>query len=881
MNQLNLSAAFVALALATFVAPTVSAHGGGEQLMTGPDAPAAHAVTATYVGTITEVTVIDRVLGTTVRYVGLALADGTRVRLRGVSLPTAAARSTLEVTGRLEGTTLFLDRWRQLGSAPTMPAAAPGTTAQVEGRFTLIHFDDMQSGKSGYAFSVVDVAGQATELTFPVFPDILANGMQVSVSGTLDPASRTLNVDQITINALASDRSSISRDGIAAVSTNQVLVILVKFTDTVAEPFTQAAVQSLMFGAAPTASVAEFYKEASYGRQLLAGTVTPWLVGSMTTPTTCNFSGIGTAGDNAATAAGYNIDNYVNRVYIFPRVSSCGWAGLAYIGWGRAYINQSLSLQVIGHELGHNFGAYHAASLRCGTNVIGGTCTSSEYGDVWGIMGNSRAAHFNSLQKLDFGWITPGSVVTHAPGTASYALSPLALSGGGTYAVKVPVGAYRTYWLEYRQANGFDSAIGTAYAGVQFRVASPFESICNGCADDTELLDMTPTTSSFNDAALMVGSTYRDNARGLVVTVQSASPTVANVTVRYDPVSPSRPQRDLDGNRTYDLLWYNAMTGESAAWLMSGAMATSSAPLLADVNWQVTQLADLDADGKSDLLWRHANGTTFAWLMNGATPAAGGTLFSDPNWSVIRTGDFDADGRTDLVWRNSSDGQTAIWLMNGLVPRTSSLVMTASGWQVTHVGDFNGDGRSDLVWRNSGTGQTAIWLMNGVAMTTGSIILGDANWQVVAVGDFDGDGRSDLVWRNASTGQTAVWLMNGAATASSKIEMYDASWRVTHVGDFNGDGKDDLLWRNDALGQTAMWLMNGTNTISAAILLTNAAWGVSHVGDLDGDRKSDLVWRNAATGDVVVWTMNGTTFTATANYSWGSANYLVSPAAEF
>ena len=33
--------------------------------------------------------------------------------------------------------------------------------------------------------------------------------------------------------------------------------------------------------------------------------------------------------------------------------------------------------------------------------------------------------------------------------------------------------------------------------GIQIRVASPFESLCSGCADDTEFLDMTPATGAF------------------------------------------------------------------------------------------------------------------------------------------------------------------------------------------------------------------------------------------------------------------------------------------------------------------------------------------------------------------------------------------------
>ena len=82
---------------------------------------------------------------------------------------------------------------------------------------------------------------------------------------------------------------------------------------------------------------------------------------------------------------------------------------------------------MIAHELGHNFGLAHAASLDCGANVIGGTCTSSEYGDPFDTMGNNRAMHFNSMQKNDLGWLPAGSVANHTTGTTTYTLSPLEL----------------------------------------------------------------------------------------------------------------------------------------------------------------------------------------------------------------------------------------------------------------------------------------------------------------------------------------------------------------------------------------------------------------------------------------------------------------------
>src|SRR5205823_737125 len=106
----------------------------------------------------------------------------------------------------------------------------------------------------------------------------------------------------------------------------------------------------------------------------------------------------------------------------------------------------------IAHEMGHNFGLLHAASLRCAGAVIGGSCSVSEYGDPFDAMGNQRAMHYNAMQKSKLGWIASTAVATHAGGSATYTLSPLEVAGGTTYAVKIPTASTsRTYWLEFRQ----------------------------------------------------------------------------------------------------------------------------------------------------------------------------------------------------------------------------------------------------------------------------------------------------------------------------------------------------------------------------------------------------------------------------------------------
>src|SRR4051812_13897946 len=91
------------------------------------------------------------------------------------------------------------------------------------------------------------------------------------------------------------------------------------------------------------------------------------------------------------------------------------------------------------------------------------------------------------------------------------------------------------------------------------------------------------------------------------------------------------------------------------------AAAPASAPGAADVN----------GDGRNDVVWRHTDGTIAVWEMNGTNIQGASFIYDVHNeWQIVNDhGDFDGDGKTDLLWRNSNDGSVAVWDMNGLAPK--------------------------------------------------------------------------------------------------------------------------------------------------------------------------------------------------------------------
>jgi len=538
MLPLRSMAALAAFALAV-AAQVAVAHDPAAQARDTVREAAADAVDS-MTGTVNEITVVDATRGTAHRYVDLELADGTLVPLQGTIADSLGNGARVEVRGRHRGRPLEVETIRSLGTR----RAEPKALVEIDGTLAVLHADYFAEDRSAFIFEVHDASGNVRRLRMASTPPALEPGVKVRVHGRVEPDNEALTPERITVLAVAAPTSEKSDAMVKAATANSVLVIMANFNNTAAPAFSAAQAQQVM--STNTDSVANFFRETSYGQQIMNVTVTGWVTMNMAQPASCGSSdwrGIGTNAEAAARALGaaYDPATYNFVVYVFPTVPACGWLGLGYISYPhKAWINgiSAFRTNAIAHEMGHNFGLLHAASLRCNGVAIGGSCTSSEYGDPFDTMGNKSAMHYNAMQKAKLSWIPSTSVRTHTGGLATYTLSPLEVAGGSTYAVKIPTGASsRTYWLEFRQPIGFDRALASyPNNGAQVRVAYPFETQCSGCdaySDDTQLLDMTPGTSSFNDATLPQGQTFSDPAFGINVTVLSATAVPSEV---FEPI---------------------------------------------------------------------------------------------------------------------------------------------------------------------------------------------------------------------------------------------------------------------------------------------------------------------------------------------------------
>jgi Ca2+-binding RTX toxin-like protein len=264
---------------------------------------------------------------------------------------------------------------------------------------------------------------------------------------------------------------------------------------------------------------------------------------------------------------------------------------------------------------------------------------------------------------------------------------------------------------------------------------------------------------------------------------------------------------------------------------------------------------DFNGDFQSDLLWRHADGTTFAWLMNNGQRNIDVDLSKVTNdWHIQDTGDFDGDGDSDIIWRND-DGTTIIWQMqNGKHLSIDNFGVIPNSFHIRGIGDLDGDGDSDILWQHD-DGTTLAWLMqSGQRVQDVSYGQIPTSFHVQGMGDFDGDGDTDILWRH-NDGSTLAWLMqNGQRIQDVSYGQIPTTFHVQATGDFDGDGDADILWRHND-GTTLSWLMqNGQRVQDVGYGTIPNTFHVQGTADINGSGSADVIWRHDD-GTTLAWLM--------------------------
>ena len=422
-------------------------------------------------------------------------------------------------------------------------ATVPGTQVILQGRIVDVHTDDFAAARSTNTY-VLETTHGTYRLQLPGQDPQIPRTTTVDVEGVARGPDVSVAANQL---APAAGSRSLA----AVTGAKKLAVILFTFSDDTTQPYTPDFARGIAF--TNSTSVAAYYRDVSWGQLSLTGDVLGWYsIPDMST--SCNYEQWAADADQAAEAAGVDLSAYDYKAYGFPWVAACGWTGLADMPGTQSWLNgwQGMTLGSMAHELGHNLGSHHANSYNCTANGVRvalstpSNCTSTEYGDPFSVMGSSSRYDQTNFSRASIGWL-PMADTRDVSASGVYSLDAIEPTdpAGGVQAIRIKRDASTYLLLELREPYGtFDDFSPTAPVvnGVTIRIVPSYSTITQ-----SQLVDTTPATSTYTDAALTVGQSITDPVSGVTITTLGIGPLGASVQISFSSGSDTQPPSTPSG----------------------------------------------------------------------------------------------------------------------------------------------------------------------------------------------------------------------------------------------------------------------------------------------------------------------------------------------
>ena len=290
---------------------------------------------------------------------------------------------------------------------------------------------------------------------------------------------------------------------------------------------------------------------------------------------------------------------------------------------------------------------------------------------------------------------------------------------------------------------------------------------------------------------------------------------------------------DVDGDGLNDLL--RVEVGGSS-WRRNRGGRFDAARILSggEVDFDAAQIADLDGDLRPDLIRVVGNTWRVSTLVGGLVPTGWSAATEVPGTSLLPLNsssstfaDLDADGRVELLTAGTNGYNVG---MNGPLgflqtirsPIDPDNAFVAPGAANLHFRDVNGDGIADVVWLTDawaniylGSGAGRFVRSAKVEYPWGSAV---QNLADIRLADLNRDGLMDLIRITSANVHFYPGLANGSfgveRASLPRPQGFGVNDVVT-VSDLNGNGSEDIVWSSSS---GAMWLLDLAGPTHAGML---------------------------------------------------------------
>ena len=279
---------------------------------------------------------------------------------------------------------------------------------------------------------------------------------------------------------------------------------------------------------------------------------------------------------------------------------------------------------------------------------------------------------------------------------------------------------------------------------------------------------------------------------------------------------------DLNGDGKPDLIATESGTNDKVFILKNNSAGTGSfafsAPLtmtLAGKRPKRIEIADLDLDGKPELIITSQGTNTVTVLVNQSTLAAISfapippitiTIPGAASTEGLAVEDLNEDGLPEIVVSQFQTNSDIYIIENNSTPGSyapGAIRTLAVGTPIKNIriGDLDNDRKPDIAYTRLTANEVGFWLNNGTGGALGFVagpnVKTDEYPWGIDFGDLDGDGKADIVV--ASITKKSITVLNNKSTAGSLsftplIQPTTYINRHLNICDVDTDGKPDIAF---------------------------------------------------------------------------------------